>query len=632
MSTKRATKRALLTSILAICLCLVMLIGSTFAWFTDTASTGVNKIQSGTLKVDIVDATESYTSLKGKPLTFQQAVTGGETKFVPMDQVLWEPGATFYTQGFQIMNTGNLALKYKVVVSGITGNSGLLKVIHFDVVNGMGEEAQVVNFDTTPGTLLPNAEKNALSNTTYYLRGHMDESAGNDYMNMSLTGIAVTVYATQLNSENDSFGPNYDEKATYPAEVWNGDTAENITKNDETKTISVSSGDVLAALAQKINAGEDYSDYTIKLTGNIDLNGIEWTPIGTASNPFKGTFDGDGYAIRNLKITNGDSFAAFFGTTDGAKIENLTVSGEVSGTDVAGLIGKAKNTTVTNCVSNVDVTATAGKAAGIAATFGGTLTNSENHGEIITMADQPVGGLVAWCNTSTIENCHNYGSVTVKGSADGSQAGGLAGNLCAGTTVKNSSNNGNVTSGNYAGGVAGRANGDLTVIEGVTNNATITGNYAAGLVADAKKGVAAKDSTINGTINGTSAAGGVFAWVQGSGANEIGNCTVNASVSATAANCSGNIVGILGGTVTLRLNGTSATNDVGCFDATTLTIIGRTPNNIDFTAITGSANESINGFVHKNAGQTKTITVKTSDDAAGSTYSYAGAPSYVWAK
>ena len=56
MNNKRATKRALLTSVMALVMCVVMLVGTTFAWFTDTASTGVNKIVSGNLKVDIIGA------------------------------------------------------------------------------------------------------------------------------------------------------------------------------------------------------------------------------------------------------------------------------------------------------------------------------------------------------------------------------------------------------------------------------------------------------------------------------------------------------------------------------------------------------------------------------------------------
>lgn len=64
MSNSRNTKRSFITSMLAMLTCLTMLIGTTFAWFTDTASTAVNKIQSGTLDVDIIGS--GGESLDGK--------------------------------------------------------------------------------------------------------------------------------------------------------------------------------------------------------------------------------------------------------------------------------------------------------------------------------------------------------------------------------------------------------------------------------------------------------------------------------------------------------------------------------------------------------------------------------------
>ena len=83
---KNATKKALLGSILAIMLCLTMLVGTTFAWFTDTASANVNKIQSGNLKVDIVD--KDGTSLRDGTLTWETADKRAQ------EDILWEPGCT----------------------------------------------------------------------------------------------------------------------------------------------------------------------------------------------------------------------------------------------------------------------------------------------------------------------------------------------------------------------------------------------------------------------------------------------------------------------------------------------------------------------------------------------------------
>ena len=225
MSTKKATKRALLTSILAICMCLVMLVGSTFAWFTDTASTSVNKIQSGTLDVDIMmKQTENnetkWVSAEGETLKFRNV--NGST------DILWEPGATFNLDTFKIVNKGNLALKYTVTITGAVGDAELLDAIEFFVKKGEAEPVALAGWD---GILLPkgatadatstDAKKTDVEETTEILiYGKMKESAGNDCMDKTLTGIAITVNATQYTYEYDSKDNQYDKDAEY-AEVVN---------------------------------------------------------------------------------------------------------------------------------------------------------------------------------------------------------------------------------------------------------------------------------------------------------------------------------------------------------------------------------------------------------------------------
>ena len=204
-NNQKATKRALLTSVMALVMCVVMLVGTTFAWFTDTASTAVNKIQAGTLNVDIVD--KNGNSLDGKTLSFVNKEN--------QSNILWEPGATFFTQGFKIVNKGNLALKYKVVVSGTTGDAKLLKAIEFDVVTEKTKEAAEAL--AKEGNLLKQndsapADTDA-AKVYYYLRGHMKEEAGNEYKNLTLDGISITVYATQYTYEYDSFNNTYDADA-----------------------------------------------------------------------------------------------------------------------------------------------------------------------------------------------------------------------------------------------------------------------------------------------------------------------------------------------------------------------------------------------------------------------------------
>ena len=193
------TKKALIMSVLSMVLCIAMLIGMTFAWFTDTASTGVNKIQAGNLKVDIVN--EEGSSIKGNTMDFVDAKGN--------NNILWEPGVKFKTKGFKIKNIGNLALKYKLALNGVTGDNKLLEVIDFTVVN---KEGFAVDFNTYTGTL---NSKNDMSDVLY-IQGEMKTTAGNEYQGLTLNGVGITVIATQKDYESDSIDSSYDVDAEFP--------------------------------------------------------------------------------------------------------------------------------------------------------------------------------------------------------------------------------------------------------------------------------------------------------------------------------------------------------------------------------------------------------------------------------
>ena len=213
MTNSKTTKRALVLSAFAILMCVTMLIGTTFAWFTDTASTGVNKIVSGNLKVDIIGAnSDSHIST----LNFQKAA-GAQG-----EQILWEPGCRYLTEGFRIANNGNLALKWKAeinkdnivngkVVDTAKDGVSLLDVIDFYVVTSTDENAEAVAIEDFIGNLAK-GEKSGV----YYIKGVMQTSAGNDYQDLTLDGITITVYATQDTVESDSFNNQYDKDAGYP--------------------------------------------------------------------------------------------------------------------------------------------------------------------------------------------------------------------------------------------------------------------------------------------------------------------------------------------------------------------------------------------------------------------------------
>ena len=200
MNNTKTTKRALLSSVVAMLVCITMLIGTTFAWFTDTASTGVNKIQAGNLDValEMQKSDGSWVSAEGQTLTFKTADNRAA------GQILWEPGCTYELPQLRVVNKGNLALKYKIQITGIQGDAKLNEVIDWTINDA------AINL----------TEKHLLAGQTgaaFTIKGHMQESAGNDYRNLTIDGIGITVVATQDTVENDSNGNTYDENAEYPS-------------------------------------------------------------------------------------------------------------------------------------------------------------------------------------------------------------------------------------------------------------------------------------------------------------------------------------------------------------------------------------------------------------------------------
>ena len=222
MNNKRATKRALLTSVMALVMCVVMLVGTTFAWFTDTASTGVNKIQAGNLDIELQMKGNDgkWVNAEGKTLPF---LVEGK---IPAEgtQSLWEPGCTYYVPEVRVLNKGNLAVKFEYVPEalGVTGKlAEVLELVFKTPVDANGEEV-----DIEPEVLKPGEASPAWS-----FGYHMDENAGNEYQNATATGMCVTVLATQASYEKDSFGNTYDQDAEYPISVTTGDELQAIVSN-----------------------------------------------------------------------------------------------------------------------------------------------------------------------------------------------------------------------------------------------------------------------------------------------------------------------------------------------------------------------------------------------------------------
>ena len=201
MNNRKATKRALLTSVMALVMCVVMLVGTTFAWFTDTASTSVNKIEAGKLDVQLMMKGNDGKWIDAEKQTLNFLVDGK----IPAEgiQILWEPGAEYKLPELKVVNNGSLKLKYTIAITGINGDAKLNEAIDWTINDAA--------FNLTEQTLDATAES-----APFTIKGHMKENAGNEYQGLSIDGIGITVYATQAVGEYDSTRDNYDENATYP--------------------------------------------------------------------------------------------------------------------------------------------------------------------------------------------------------------------------------------------------------------------------------------------------------------------------------------------------------------------------------------------------------------------------------
>ncbi len=224
MANSKATKKALFTSMMSLLLCFAMLMGKTFAWFTDSVSSSGNKIIAGDLEVRLLMNAdgEGYKDISENPNPIF-----GEGSIAQNNnaETLWEPGKTQVAY-LAIKNEGNLALKYEVNLRVTDGGNALYKVMKYDILpdkqygsvdewSGEGDSVDVGNQKVSEVVSLD------VGAVHYFaLAIHMDEEAGNEYEN-GVVEFDLTVNATQLNAEEDSFGLDYDKEAPIDDAVFN---------------------------------------------------------------------------------------------------------------------------------------------------------------------------------------------------------------------------------------------------------------------------------------------------------------------------------------------------------------------------------------------------------------------------
>ncbi len=315
MTNTKIARRALLSSVLSLVLCFAMLLGTTFAWFTDSVTSSGNIIKSGNLDVDLVD--EQGDSMEGQIIEF--VAKDGRAQ----DLILWEPGCTYQTEPVYVVNKGNLDLKYEIIINGIVGNAKLLEAIEWTVtVGGVTTDLADLN-----GTLAAGAKSAAI-----VLTGHMKGEAGDEYQGLTASGISISVFATQLASENDSFDNTYDDGACLE---YIYDSAKSAKEN-------------AAALQTLIDAATEGATIVVG-AGTYDVSGISGNQIKLAKN-------GITLLGRTGVVINDDGEAGSTNSSNTQAVikitgDNVTVNNVYAtdkGTNTVILVF-GNNVTVTNC-------------------------------------------------------------------------------------------------------------------------------------------------------------------------------------------------------------------------------------------------------------------------------------------
>ena len=507
MTNAKTTKRALGSSILALVLCFAMLLGTTYAWFTDSVTSSNNVIMSGNLDIEL----EYWDGDSWEDVAGQADILTND---------LWEPGVTEVAY-LRVANAGSLALKYQLGINIVDELEGinaagdefwLSDYIQFGVVENVnGETGKYADREAAVAAVTgakkisagyTKAEAMTAGQELYLaLVVWMPTTVGNEanYLTSDDANepdkyrpqidLGINVFATQYTFEDDSYGTDYDAGAPWTGMVnidWyldNPDATEFVLTSAEelaglaaiVNGTAVAPATTYAASTEATTIKDNFKGKTIKLGGNIDLNDISWTPIGDNPNPFLGNFDGQGYTVYNLFVCN-EGWAGLIGhagKSAGCTVKNVTIDGvTILSNRMAGAVVGQLYGSIDNChVKNAEIIA-------VPNAVGDSYDNGDK-----------VGGIVGWLgdngNNRTLSNCT---ATNVKLGAY-RDVGGIAGYVASSTTVKDNAVDGiTITvdqSTNYygdkdvnAGYIYGRANGTITTENNASADSKVDSTYS----------------------------------------------------------------------------------------------------------------------------------------------------------
>jgi len=199
---------------------------------------------------------------------------------------------------------------------------------------------------------------------------------------------------------------------------------------------------------------------TYKLVRGIDMNSLQWTPIGSEDSPFKGIFDGDNHTIKGLFIDTDQGFQGLFGCIDSAIVKKINLAEcHITAGDIGinmdcigGIVGYCKNGIIEECTFSGTLNNDAYEAGGIVGKIEGSnarISSCSNFGVIESSQGSRVGGIVGFVNHGLIDDCSNFGIIS-----GANYVGGIAG-VSENGTVRNCFNSANVSGAYAIGGLVG---------------------------------------------------------------------------------------------------------------------------------------------------------------------------------
>ncbi len=341
-------------------------------------------------------------------------------------------------------NTGNITSSSSEEFDGTGGIAGINSATIQNCYN-----TGTINGSSNVGSIVGNL--NGTATNCYYLTNTADAGVGktDEYSEDTTTAKNADEFKSLASSLNGGSGSAWEDSSFLERPILTAAPEGGDGTADMPYTIPDKA--TLEKIRDYINGGGGSGEH-FKLTADINLEGSDtsrWTPIGTESNKFQGTFDGDGHKISGLYINTGENYQGLFGyIAEAGTVKNLGVEGSVTaGDNSGGIAGQNKGTIICSYNgANIICTSSAASSGGIAGSNSGKIENCYNSGSIggtlyISISAGSIGdsryiGGIAGLNTAQIENCYNT-SVITDHSSSFSYSGAIAGQNGSAATVKN---------------------------------------------------------------------------------------------------------------------------------------------------------------------------------------------------